>query len=193
MFVGGVSAGGTSGGDSGGSGGGLVLIEERATDRAEANITFSAIPATYRDLQLRIMGRGDKVAQYIQLYARFNGDAAANYDGQYAQSSGAASVAEVEVLGAAQAFLGWLPAANALAGVAGFSRVEIGDYANALFQKLLLFNSAGKLNNTGNNQIHQQGFMSWRGTAAIESITVFPDTGNFIAGTVASLYGVPRA
>jgi hypothetical protein len=175
----------------GGGGGAMNKIEEIAVSQPQATLTFSNIPQTYRSLMLTVYGRGDAAHfEWVQVTARFNGDAGANYDWQElvgAQDSVGASFSN----GDTQALLGVMPAGLVSSTLADQCEGLIVNYANTTWEKTMRALAGSKLSTTARPGPAFAAFQSWwRSTAAISSITLFPDTGNFSPGTVATLYGL---
>lgn len=154
-----------------------------------ASIDFQAIPQTYDDLLIEMVGRGDTAATAVALVAQFNGDAAANYDGQRLRGFGT-TVAASESLGAGSAQVGELTGATADAGSPGAVSIRIPGYARTAFHKTLQSSYSNKRTTTSGNlhMGHHAGF--WRSTAAITRVTLAPTAGNLVEGTRAVLYGL---
>src|SRR5258706_674206 len=57
-----------------------ALISEVVTAGSQASVTYSSIPATWRDIRVVVRGRGDTAAVNSNLLLQFNGDTGANYD-----------------------------------------------------------------------------------------------------------------
>jgi len=168
--------------------GGYTKVNESILVAPAASILFSSIPSTYRSLRLEILGRGDTAAAFIGVQIRFNADATAIYDSQQ-MSGNATTIAAFEAINATGADIGEIAAASATAGAAGMMTVTIPFYAGTTFWKLLT--ASHQLSSaTGTAGLRSKHWASrWRNTAAITSITILPTTGNFIAGTSATLYG----
>lgn len=165
------------------------LIGETVTTGSSASVNFTSIPATFRDLELRVRGRGDTAATLISLRARFNGDSGSNYDWQALQGNGAGAAAYAG-LADSSIYLGIITADSATAGIAASVRAMIGDYRGTTFQKSGISHSGYKDGTVATSDLFTDvaGF-HWRSTVAINAVLVFPETGNFKDGTVVSLYG----
>lgn len=172
--------------------GGQVLINEVVTSGSQANVTFSSIAATYRDLLVVVRGRGTASATAVNVLLQFNGDTGANYDYEdwHAVSTTAAGA---QTVGATSAFIGLLMGATATANRASVSRAYISDYRGTTFDKPIL--SSGT-DNTGTATFTQGSYVptaTWRPSTpvAITSVKVFLSSGNFVDNSVVSLYGLP--
>jgi hypothetical protein len=153
-----------------------------------ATVTFSGIPNTYKHLQLRIFGRGDRAAGGVSVNMQFNGDTnTANYYSHYIEGNGSTAYA-----GAAAnvIYIYDLAAASSTTSVFGAQVIDILDYAN-----VYKFKTVRGLSGWDNNSASPAGqiaFQSglWSNTAAITSISMSPFSGNFIANSRFSLYGI---
>jgi len=174
-----------------GGGGAKSLISEVVTSGSATNVSFASIPATYRDLELRVRGRGTKVANGVDIRIRFNGDTAANYDsiehdftfnpggvvgggGTYAGTSG---------------LVGYLAAASATASSADDFIADICNYRDTTWHKRSRSFGSVKYAASNNNMFNVLSSVYWRKTAAISQIDVFPSSNAFVDNTVVSLYG----
>jgi hypothetical protein len=141
-------------------------------------ITFSSIPSTYTDLVVVSSMIGDANAA---VRMRFNGDTNdSNYS--YILLYGTGSVAGSTNNTATQIYLG-----HANTSTPNASIVSLNNYSNTTTYKSVL--SRG-------NQVNQ--FVSavtglWRNTAAINSVTIAMDSGNFTTGAMFTLYGIKAA
>lgn len=170
---------------------GYSKLAESILGGATASVVFSSIPTTYRNLQLRIVCRSDTAAVSTNLRMRFNGDTTANYD--YQEGFGQQSTAgAVEVLAASGMDLREMTGANAaIAGHPGVFTIDIPWYGGTTFVKLLTGLSSWSQGNSTGHMITRKFMGKWRSTAAINSITLLPVAGNFIAGSSFALYGLP--
>lgn len=169
---------------------GVTKIAENILVGTAASVTFSSIPATYRSLQLMIVARGDTAATFINTAMRFNGDTGANYDDGRIVAA-ATTVSAAETINGTSMLIGDAAAASATAGLPSTWNIWIPWYAGTTFWKQhLTQNELGT--GTGTGTIHTRVFTGrWRNTAAINSLTIFPTAGNFIAGSSFALYGIP--
>ena len=157
---------------------------------SSGTITFSSIPSTYKHLQIRVMTRSSSVGRNIQV--RFNSDTGANYaqhnmrgNGSTVAAAGSASVTEIEA--------GWIATSADAANVMGVSLIDVHDYASTSKNKTLRAIS-GLDNNGGttNERIYLYSGL-WMNTAAINSISLISNSGNWTTSSVFSLYGIKGA
>jgi hypothetical protein len=141
-------------------------------------VTFSSIPGTYTDLVVasNIIGDANSAVRI-----RLNGDTtSANYS--YILFYGNGSVAGSTREPATEIYIG-----HANTSTPNASIVSLNNYSNATTFKTIL--SRG-------NQVNQ--FVSavvglWRNTAAVTSLTIVMDSGNFTTGSTFTLYGIKAA
>jgi len=168
----------------------VKLISEVVTTGSATNVSFTSISAAYRDLEVRIRGRGTKPAvANVDIRMRFNGDTGANYDTEIVQGNGSTASA-FGAVGETSAFVGNLAAATATANVADAIKAEVFDYRGTTFQKAALCRSSLKVGTAAIANLYTLASSNyWRSTAAITQIDVFPSANGFVDGTVVSLYG----
>jgi hypothetical protein len=146
-----------------------------------ASITISSIPATYKDLKLVI--RNFKPAtDDAMLEMRFNGDSTANrYSSLTSTTNYISSSFNSDRMS--------LQGNNDNSVANGLINIEIPDYANTSTWKYLMSN-AFSVNATTTTNFNWYSRAGWYNqTAAISSLTLFPDSGNFTSGDYI-LYGV---
>lgn len=171
------------------------LIQEVRLAASQASVSFTGIlaglqgMAGFRHLRLVVSGRGDKAATFVETWLRFNGDSSSNYDHQDNVANNATMIPGATAAGD-HIFIGWIPAATAPANQSSYNETIIYDYRGTTFQKMSSSRGAVKTSNAaaGLFSLVSEGW--WRNTAAITQVTILPDSGNFIAGTLVSLYGL---
>lgn len=175
---------------AGGGGGAYESIATATGTGSSGTITFSSIPSTYTALQIRIMARSSSVGRSIQV--RFNSDTGANYaihnmrgDGASASAAGSASVTEIEA--------GYIATSGNLTDVMGVSIIDLHDYASTTKNKTLRAMSGVNNNNTANTERIYLWSGLWMNTAAINSISLISNSGNWTTASVFSLYGIKGA
>jgi hypothetical protein len=156
----------------------MTLIS--TTSLTGASVTLSSIAATYNDLKL-------VVQDYLpatdtqRLVMRFNGDSAANYFSKRSSEAAAATAFSdnYAIISEQQD--------NAV--TQSLCVVDIPNYANTVTWKIA--NSFGITVDTTTTTSGRIGnyISAYNQTGAINSITLFPLSGNFTSGTVL-LYGV---
>lgn len=170
--------------------GGLFLISSTTTTSSAASVTFSSIPATYKDLILNVTGRSnDAGSSVVNLVIQINGDTAGNYDAELFSRNGAGGTGDAGGVAQTSLQIGGLPQASVVAGAVGSAEIVLPDYKGTTFHKSAVGTAMLKLSTaTSGQNIYVVGG-SWRSTAAISSILVKTASGTLTDGTVASLYG----
>lgn len=150
-----------------------------------ATISLTSIPATYTDLilVLNIVSPGGSV---YTPNLRFNSDTATNYSttGMYGQGSSAGATSSTN---ATSMTLGNL--VGNLGSTSPFI-VQINNYADTNLYKSVL--SRGQNTNSAGGDVSAI-CGTWRQTAAISSITLGLNGGNYATGTMVTLYGIKAA
>lgn len=167
----------------------VLITKTTVTGSPAANITFSSIAATYTDLMVTCVARGDTAATVIDVDVQFNADTGSNYNYQYLKSTVTTASANN---GITQTFIfgGDISAASDLANAPGILTVRIPDYAGG-FLKVTLGDNTDLIGAaiTNARELFHIGGM-WNNTAAITAIKLFPSAGNFVVNSVCSLYGI---
>ena len=142
-----------------------------------SSVTFSSIPASYRDLVLICDCKNINGDSY-NLHCRINGDTGNNNPSVVMQgsSSGASSFTR-NVNGAAQ--IGWTNNTNNSAVVTQFLDYSATDKHKSILSR----------NNTEASRVNAHA-IRWENTAAITSLEIFVEaSGSLAAGSTFSLYG----
>jgi hypothetical protein len=176
------------------SAGGMALITETVVGGGgAANVNFTSIPSTYRDLRVVIRGRSDEVTanNFSSVRIRFNGDTAANYGYQATQGSNT-TTSSFQNLSLTGIPVGYVTASGAPANVPAACECTVYDYRGTTFSKEVSARAGLRRSATAGEHHVETAYGWWTGTAAISSLDVYIPTGggSFIAGTVISLYGI---
>ena len=160
----------------------------------ETSLTFSSIPGTYTDLQIRMISKdtyaGAASASYVGV--QFNGDTAANYYYHLLQGNGTAASATASngtfIQGGKTTYSG-----TGQTSVYSSSICDIADYTNTSKYKTAKVLAGDDWNvSTTNARISLVSGL-WMSTSAITSVTFLPAFTAFAAGTTFALYGVKAA
>ncbi len=150
---------------------------------ATATISFTSISASYTDIRVVLVGSHETTATTLRM--QVNSDTGTNYsyteligDGATASSSRGTSSSRINC------------------GNANFNNtqpslitVDWFSYAGSTNKTCLV--TASQDRNGSGSVLRTVGL--WRSTSAITSVQLFPATGNFAAGTTATLYGILKA
>ena len=179
---------------SGGAGGGAGSFESIATLTAsggETSLTFSSIPSTYKHLQLRgITRRADAGSTIATDNLQFNGDTGTNYIYHNLTGNGTTATATSGGVGTSNIVFSRGAGATATAGIFGAVIADIHDYTSTTKNKTTRSFTGFDLNGSGNIYLYSG---LWLNTAAITSITIYPNGNTIAAGTTYSLYGIKGA
>lgn len=155
-------------------------------------VSFTPIAATWRGLELRIVGRSTAAVVSEAVLLKPNGDGTAgNYFGQQTLVGAAATASAAELAGLAYAHVGLVPGASSSnAGWHGAITVTIQNYTGGQFKTIAAVNYLNTNTSAGAATVRVQG-SSWALAAAITRLDVGPISGQWAAGSIISLYGIP--
>ncbi len=163
----------------------LVKLSETVCGTATASVTFSSISAAYRNLRITVSGRSDANTAAQDLYLQFNGDTANSYNWNNLFNGGNNSnFAQTQAVGGSLSG----NAAAVPAGAVGVVQITIFNYAGTTFFKAGVALNFRREATASAEYIINFGF-DWGSTAAINAVKVFPAAGNFMTGSVITLYG----
>lgn len=176
-----------------GGGGALTQISQYVeSGGGSATITFASIPGTYEDLILSLVGRSSAAATAVGVAAQFNNDTGANYDWQrHYVEDGNAVHGGSESINGTSARVGAFAGASMTANIPGVCELIIPAYARTTFDKLTRHHSQYQtvVDATNPQLATEYGASRWDNVAAITEIDLSLSSGNFIDGTVATLWG----
>lgn len=167
----------------------MTMLSDVVLGSDTATFDFTSIPATYKDLQIRIFVRTSIAAINDAINLRFNNDSAGNYDSEAAIATGTTFFG-TEGLAATQMRIGSCPGNNATAGYFATVVIDINSYASTTGNKQASGTSSYAYG-TSTGQIENERVSGiWRTVnTAISRITVIAG-GNFKTGSRATLYGI---
>lgn len=158
---------------------------------ATSQVTFTSIPSTYTDLIL--------VTQYMSsvnggLWLQYNGDSGNNYSIVNLISSQNTTPSTYAT--ANQPYI-WADTYLQGTGTVTTDRPmtvsHIINYANTTTFKTTLCRSGDVRTTSGTDGTAYAGISTWRNTSAINSITISVHSGDFVIGSMFSLYGIAAA
>jgi hypothetical protein len=144
---------------------------------AAANVTFSSINQTYRDLVLVIHSKGSTTQDHR---IRFNGDSGSNYS-RVSMSANTSAAVSGSGSGTEGVISSW---AFATTTQEILITVQVMDYTATDKHKTALVRS----NNPASGV--EAIAVRYASTSAVTSLLVFPSSGNWAAGGTFSLYGI---
>ena len=145
---------------------------------ATSSLTFSSIPATYRDLIVVFLGAG---STDLEGRIRLNSDTGSNYN--YVRMSGSGSAAtSTSATSQTSGFVSAIAKATTTGALQ--LNINIMDYSATDKHTTIISRADQAANGT-------EAFANrWANTAAVTSVQILTSTGNFAAGSTFSLYGV---
>jgi hypothetical protein len=150
---------------------------------AQANITFSTIPATYTDLKIILV---NTTTTSIIPALRFNSDTGSNYSNNFIVGN-RATVGANDNINTNELFFADSTVTSTTIPV--MYMIDIFSYAGSTFKSTLSTDS-GDLSSSG--RVEKSAGL-WRSTAAITSIELRGRSSTWASGTTATLYGIKSA
>lgn len=170
--------------------GNRALIHDKILTASAASIDLPNIPASFAHLELIVYARGDAGVAAVTVKLQFNGDTGNNYSAQVFFANGT-TITGAEDIGVSSMRVGRVPAGTAIANSFGCASVQIPNYAQATNHKAVTGASASRDSAAAGAMFIEYDGGVWFGTpTAINRIVVLPSTGNFVAGTRVTLYGL---
>jgi hypothetical protein len=170
------------------------LIEAKTLTSSAASVTFSAIPATYTDLAIRISARNtvsgsvrsdfyilpnsETTSSTLGSYTAFYGIAGTSGSGRSSNTFPFANVFDLNLAGAT---------ANT------FSSVEIYIPSYTAAQNKPVSNFGASENNTANDPLIGATAQLFRSTSAITQLSIVSPSGSFVSDSSFYLYGISNA
>jgi hypothetical protein len=185
----------------------LGTFESIAAITADASgtsaFTFTNIPQNYTNLQIRLTAKTNRATYAHDDYGIKVGngtlDSGNNYSCHKIQSEYVSGYSNVYTAGAADTTMYFIGSAISTAGNGAFGVgiIDILDYANTNKYKTIRSLSGGDSNGAVSGYLPNIvfGSGSWRNTAAIDTISVYPSGGgsNWVQYSTACLYGIRGA
>jgi hypothetical protein len=136
-----------------------------------------------------LVARNDTVNPGVDNLIRFNGDTGANYDdGATRNNSG--TIATIHDEAATSGEFSQVVASSGTANYATAITGFIPNYAGTTFFKTGTYDSGYEIVPGTPTYQAWQGTFTWRSTSAINQVNVRPASGNYIAGSRLTIYGI---
>lgn len=169
-----------------GSQGPGALLERYVVPSDTAGYTLTGFPATYTDLLVEFFGRTSD-AGTPRIGAQFNADAANHYRLQRLFGTDSATTGNYGD-GTDYVEFGLMMPSGENAALACYGRLYIPQYRNTGWYKTVL-GQASTPKATSTADVRLEGG-AWLSTAAITAIKVISTTGNVLAGSIITLWGI---
>jgi hypothetical protein len=153
-----------------------------------SSISFTSIPATYTDLVVMLSTR--LTGNAGGMYLTFNGSSS-SYSGKRLGASGASTVYSDSNAGLTDKLFVRAEDTRATASTFASTQIYVPNYASSN-NKSVSYESVAEDNGTTYNGIELNAGL-WSNSAAITTVTVVPEAGNFAQYSTATLYGVTSA
>lgn len=170
-------------------GGALSLISEVTTSSSQGNVTFSSISSSYRDLYIRILGRGTSSDSEHSLYMQFNSDTGSNYNMQRVFGFGSSGYYADEFISSTEFNLGGIIGDTATANFSAMMTINIPCYSLNTYFKTIQAEWIYNRSDTSTQTVRGQSGGIWKDTTTVSTIKIYHSTGNWKDGSVVSLYG----
>jgi hypothetical protein len=171
-------------------------IQTVTCSTAQSNISFTAIPSNFTNLQIRGVLKWDYSSNAspdsTAVGVRFNGDTGSSYPyttlSAPCTGTNATSIGSTAITKGIGGYSGAMNSFSAYSYTyAGFI-LDIWDYTNT--NKYKSAKGLAAFDTNGGLARWSVGGFSWTNTAAITQIDVFPDYPNWAAGSTLTLYGI---
>jgi hypothetical protein len=150
-----------------------------------ANISFTSIPATYTDLVIKLSARVTGTGTSANVAFSFNGSTASR-SGIYVGGNGSSASS-----GSAGELLIWtFPYDDATSNTFGNTELYIPNYAGSAYKSIST--DGVSENNATDGRVALTASL-WSNTAAINQITLTPQSGSFMQYSTATLYGIKNS
>lgn len=159
-------------------------IASQKLNASASSITFNSIPGTYTDLRIVFTDISDSGnTQYIRL----NGDTATNYSFLYATGYG------IGINGGMSNNSTYVPIGSYVTGASStypwIQIIDIFNYTGSQNKSFLIKNSWTDPSNVENTTT----IGMWRSSSAVTSLTLSRTGANYLATSMATLYGILKA
>lgn len=160
----------------------VELMAQTVLGGSASSITFNSIPQTHRDLLIVTFGNST-ASSLAQLKLRINGSSSANYETQalFAIDTAVTAVRLTNQTSLECGIIGDIDPSTSETLIAG--------YTYSGYVKMVLSRASYK-EASDYPTVWQAAGHLYTDTSAITSLTLFPQTGNFGAGTAISLFGL---
>lgn len=168
--------------------GGLTVVYDSTLGADAASFDATGIAGTYKCLQGYITARGTGATTVIVANLTFNGDTGgSSYVWQLVSGSGSVAGATNDTSDPRIRLFDF-PGSTSPSNEAGTGSFFIHNYAGTTFSKQVVGYGGSREDTTVFNA--QVTWGSWQSTSAITQVTITPHTGNWLAGSHMTIFGV---
>jgi hypothetical protein len=154
-----------------------------------ANIEFTSIPGTYTDLAIKVSVRGDNNVTTQQMYLTFNG-ATTSFSARQVYGDGASATSDTLSNSGAAISIVNTNASPSTANTFSSTDIYIPNYAGSTNKSV---SADSVTENNGTTALAGLNAGLWSNTAAITTIKLTPQSGNFVQYSSATLYGIKNS
>lgn len=170
--------------------GARFLISSQTLSSGVLTVTFSSIPQTYTDLELRVSARKVSPAgQSSDFLIRFNSDTTTLYSTTRITANGATAASDRQSNSSAQVLTDMVSGSASTANTFGTFAMYIPNYTSTGNKPASAF-GANENNTTTAYILGHAGL--YRGTSGISSISVTTSSQNYEVGSSFYLYGISK-
>jgi hypothetical protein len=156
-----------------------------------SNSGTNLLPTGFRHLAIDLYARGDTAATNTSVFLRVNNISTATYDQEYLQAN-ITTASATENLGQTSILVAVMPAATATANYFSQSDIRIKHYNGTVGNKLVTAECTHSQVDTSGGQYRLSLGGKWRTAGvAVTRIDLIPNAGNFVPGSLFTLYGIP--
>lgn len=169
-----------------------TLISSNVLSSAAASVTFSSIPATYTDLEVRISARGSDASFSIETQMLINSDTSANYSNTRIIGNGATVSSSQASTANLNNFVNLrrTPGSTATSNTFSNTSVYIPNYTSTTTKQISVHDVMENNTTTAFTGVVAQLYL---GTSAISNLQILLGTGNLVSGSSFYLYGISNA
>jgi hypothetical protein len=170
------------------------IIDAQILSTATSSITFSSIPSTYTDLVIICHVKSSAAANTTTLLTQVNGQTGNYYSGWFMRNSastGSSGRYTTYINPTYAGPIGTMVANSVNSNLYSAHKIDLVDYKTTGHYKTFMARSTWAYSDSAGGQEH--AVQMYYDTIAVSSIKLFPESGNFVAGSTFYLYGITAA
>lgn len=170
----------------------MTLISSQTLGGTTASVTFSSIPSTYNDLKLMISARGDAALTLGLILTRLNSDTGNNYSYTNILGNSAAASSARGTSNSGDTSIVFDQTISTTSTFAS-SEIYIPNYNSTSTKPFFGIHGTENNDNSPDTADIKVAASQYRGTSGISSITLTPNSGNFVQYSTFYLYGIKNS